>query len=142
MKKLFSREFIAYGVFGLLTTLANILTFQLLFEHAGIAYGVANVVAVLAAKVFAYITNKLFVFRSRCENTGELVLEIVKYVFARGFTGLVDIFGMFLAVEMMGVDVMLAKYAIQVIVIVLNYVLGKSVVFRKYERRKTAKAYA
>lgn len=130
MKKVLSREFISYAVFGVLTTIANIFIFKLLFEQLGMAYGIANIIAVLTAKVLAYITNKLFVFRHRCANAKELLLEIVKYVFARGFTGLIDIFGMFFAVELLHADEMLTKYVIQVIVIILNYILGKKIVFR------------
>lgn len=135
-KKVFSREFITYGVFGVLTTLVNVLVFKLLFENLAIAYGAANIIAVLSAKIFAYITNKLFVFRSHCTNFKELLLEICKYVFARGFTGLIDIFGMFFAVELLHADEMITKYVIQVIVIILNYILGKKVVFKKNERNK------
>lgn len=141
-KKVFSREFITYGVFGVLTTLVNILVFKLLFENLAIAYGVANIIAVLSAKIFAYITNKLFVFRSHCENIKELIIEILKYVFARGFTGLIDIFGMFFAVELLNADEMITKYIIQVIVIILNYILGKKVVFKRYERNKETEKIA
>ena len=136
IKKVFSREFITYGIFGVLTTLVNILIFKLLFENIGIDYGIANIIAVLSAKVFAYVTNKLFVFKHHCENIKELLLEILKYVFARGFTGLVDIFGMFFAVEILNADEMITKYIIQVIVIVLNYILGKKVVFKNNDRSK------
>ena len=135
-KKIFSREFITYGIFGVLTTLVNILTFQLLFENFSIAYGIANIIAVLFAKVFSYITNKLFVFHSHCATWKELILEILKYVFARGFTGLIDIFGMFFAVEVLKADEMITKYIIQVIVIILNYILGKKVVFKKHDKNK------
>lgn len=136
LRKVFSREFITYGVFGVLTTLVNILIFKVLFENFAVAYGIANIIAVLSAKVFAYITNKLFVFRSHCANLKELILEIIKYVFARGFTGLIDIFGMFFAVELLKADEMNTKYIIQVIVIILNYILGKKVVFKKHDRCK------
>lgn len=138
LKKVFSREFITYGVCGVLTTLVNILAFKLLFENLAIAYGIANIIAVLSAKLFAYLANKLVVFRSHCANMKELLIEIMKYVFARGFTGLVDIGGMFFAVEVLQADEMITKYVIQVIVIVLNYVLGKSVVFNKKQQDEPA----
>ncbi len=138
IRKVFSREFISYAVFGVLTTIANILVFKLLFEHVGMAYGIANIIAVLTAKVLAYITNKLFVFRHHCANAKELLLEIIKYVFARGFTGLIDIFGMFFAVELLHADEMMTKYIIQVIVIVLNYILGKKLVFRNFKKQELA----
>lgn len=139
LKKVCSREFITYVIFGVVTTLVNIFVFKILFENFTIAYGIANIIAVLTAKVVAYITNKLFVFRSKCENFKELCFEIIKYVFARGLTGLLDIFGMFFAVEVLKADEMITKYIIQVIVIILNYILGKKVVFKKHERSKKIK---
>lgn len=142
MKKVFSKEFITYGIFGVMTTLVNILVFQLLWKEAGIAYGIANIIAVLAAKVFAYLTNKCFVFRSHCANIRELLMEIIRYIFARGFTGLIDILGMLFAVEILMADEMIAKYIIQVIVIVLNYIFGKRLVFRGNEKNKERTATA
>jgi putative flippase GtrA len=135
LKKVFSREFISYGVFGVLTTLVNILLFQFGMK-LGIAYAVANVLAVLGAKLFAYVTNKLFVFRHHCATKKELLLEILRFVFARGFTGLVDILGMIFAVEVLHADEMIAKYVLQVIVILLNYILSKKVVFKDHDREK------
>lgn len=142
MKKLFFREFITYGIFGVMTTLVNILVFQLLWKEMGIIYGIANIIAVLAAKVFAYLTNKCFVFRSHCANIRELLMEIIRYIFARGFTGLIDIFGMLFAVEILMADEMIAKYIIQVIVIVLNYIFGKRLVFRGNEKNRERTATA
>lgn len=142
MKKLFFREFITYGIFGVMTTLVNILVFQLLWKEMGIIYGIANIIAVLAAKVFAYLTNKCFVFRSHCANIRELLMEIIRYIFARGFTGLIDIFGMLFAVEILMADEMIAKYIIQVIVIVLNYIFGKRLVFRENEKNRERTATA
>lgn len=142
MRKVFSREFITYGIFGVMTTLVNILVFQLLWKESGIAYGIANIIAVLAAKVFAYLTNKCFVFRSHCANIRELLVEIIRYIFARGFTGLIDIFGMLFAVEILMADEMIAKYIIQVIVIILNYILGKRLVFRGNEKNRERTATA
>ena len=135
-KKVFSREFISYGVFGVLTTLVNILLFRLGMA-VGITYSVANILAVLGAKLFAYVTNKLFVFRHHCANTKELLLEIVRFIFARSFTGVIDILGMIFAVEVLHADEMIAKYVLQVIVILLNYVLSKKIVFRSQNAKET-----
>lgn len=135
LKKVFSREFISYVVFGVLTTVVNILLFRVGLE-AGITYSIANLIAIIGAKVFAYITNKLFVFRHRCESFRALLLEMLRFVFARGFTGLVDFFGLLFAVELLHADEMIAKYILQVIVILLNYILSKKVVFKDHDRRK------
>ena len=136
LKKVFSREFITYGIFGVLTTLVNIL----LFDGGmvlGITYSLANLIAILGAKVFAYVTNKLFVFRHHCESFRALMLEMVRFVFARGFTGLVDFFGLLFAVEILHADAMISKYVLQVIVILLNYVLSKKIIFRSAKNAET-----
>lgn len=135
LKKVFSREFISYGVFGLLTTAVNILLFQTGL-WLGITYSVANLIALFGAKLFAYVTNKLFVFRHRCENIRELLLEIARFVFARGFTALVDFFGLLFAVEVLCCDEMSAKLVLQVIVVLLNYILSKKVVFPSAKQQK------
>lgn len=135
LKKVFSREFITYGIFGVLTTLVNILLFRLGLE-LGIVYGIANLIAILGAKIFAYVTNKFFVFRHRCGSLKALLGEILRFVFARGFTGLVDFFGMLLAVELLHADEMLTKYILQVIVILLNYIFSKKLVFRSRDPEK------
>lgn len=142
INKVFSREFISYVVFGLLTTIVNIAIFEIGMK-LGIVYGIANIIAVIGAKLFAYVTNKLFVFQHKCANAKELVIEIIKFVFARGFTGLVDIFGMFLAVELLSADKTITKCVLQVIVIILNYILSKKVVFKDSaaERKSLKKAY-
>ena len=69
-------------------------------------------------------------------------MEIIRYIFARGFTGLIDIFGMLFAVEILMADEMIAKYIIQVIVIVLNYIFGKRLVFRGNEKNRERTATA
>ena len=140
IKKLFSREVISYIICGLVTTLVNILLFKILFENCNVTYGIANIIAVVLAKVFAYFANKYFVFQHRCESKREVLAEMTKYIITRGFTGLIDIFGMFFAVEILHANQMTTKYILQVIVIVLNYLLGKNVVFKDSKiDRKTKK---
>lgn len=136
------RELSLYGVFGVLTTVVNICVYQLLLLV--VDYRIGNLVAIFASKLFAYVTNKLFVFRSRCNSAGELVAEMLRFTVARGFTGLVDYFGLIVAVELLNCNRIHAKYALQLLVIVLNYVLGKRAVYlngrsRGPETQKTEK---
>lgn len=122
------RELIVYGLVGVTTTLVNLGAYYGLLA-LGVDYALANLVAIVSAKVYAYFGNKFFVFRSRCATWGELVGELVRYVLARGFTGLVDFFGLIVAVEYLGADERFSKLVLQVVVIVLNFVLGKFAVF-------------
>ncbi len=121
------QELLSYGFFGAATTVVNIAAYQLLLLF--LDYRISNLIAIIVSKLFAYITNKLFVFHSRCANMKELILEMSRFVLARGATGLVDYFGLIVAVEVMGLNLIWSKYGLQILVIILNYVLGKKAVF-------------
>lgn len=133
-KKKEFRELIRYGVAGLSTTLINIGIYQLLL-FMRLDYIGANLIALVISKVYGYIINKLFVFRSRCPDMTELIKEIACYITARGGTGLIDYFGMMVLVELFKEDEIISKYIIQVIVIVLNFLFGKFFVFKRLIRR-------
>ena len=121
------RELFRYAVFGAATTVVNIAVYQLLLLF--LDYRISNLIAILASKLFAFVTNKRFVFRSRCHSLRELLGEILRFILARGATGLLDYFGLILAVEVFRLDRVWSKYGLQALVIVLNYVLGKKAVF-------------
>lgn len=124
------REFIVYVIVGLSTTLVNILIYRGLLA-VQVDYKIANLFALILCKVYGYVANKIIVFRSHCSSFRELMLEMLRFVFARGFTGLVDYFGLIFAVEILHFDKIISKYVLQAIVILLNYILGKFMVFRK-----------
>lgn len=128
-KKSFS-EIVRYGIAGVTTTLVNIGLYQglLLF---GIDYKAANLIAIIGSKIYGYIVNKLFVFKSHCATRKELLIEIGKFIGARGITGIVDYLGLILLVEVFNLDKVISKYGITVVVIVLNYIFGKFLVFKK-----------
>lgn len=123
------REILSYGIFGVMTTVVNIAVYQVLVSIFEIEYWISNLMALLASKIFAYVVNKKFVFHSKCKDTKALLKEIIRFVFARGATGLIDYFGLILAVEVFSFNRVYSKYALQAIVIILNFVLGKKAVF-------------
>lgn len=125
-----NRELISYVIFGVTTTAVNIIIFQLLYS-CGIDYKWANLVALILGKAYAYVTNKLFVFRSHCDGWVELMKEFIRFVAARGVTGLIDYFGMIIAVEVWGLSALVTKYFLQILIIILNYVFSKWTVFIK-----------
>ena len=127
-------DFFRYGVFGVATTVLNIVTYQLLLLFFD--YRVSNVIAIIVSKTFAYVTNKFFVFHSRCGNRKELIKEIIRFVLARGATGLLDFFGLIFAVDVMHFSRIWSKYVLQVFIIILNYVLGKKAVFLSDNRNE------
>jgi putative flippase GtrA len=122
------QELMSYLVFGLLTTVINVGVFNLLFV-LDVKYQLANLAALILAKLFAYFTNKHFVFKTKTRQGYESLREFIRFVFARGFTGLVDYFGLIFLVEVMVLSPVYSKYGLQIVVIVLNYILGKKLVF-------------
>lgn len=129
------KELFWYGISGVTTTLVNVGLFYVL-QKAGMEYNLANLIAIISAKLYAFITNKYLVFRTKSEGFLDACLEFFKFFIARGFTGVVDFVGVWFMVSVCGIDRMISKYVIQVVVIVLNYVLGKLFVFIKKEDKE------
>lgn len=125
-----TKELVMYGAFGVATTVVNIVLYRVLLMFS-IDYKISNLIALIFTKLFAYIVNKNFVFHSKCQNILQLCKEFLKFVVARGFTGIIDYFGLIFAVEVMGFSQVYSKYVLQFIVIVLNYIFGKKAVFNK-----------
>lgn len=95
---------------------------------------VANVISVAAAMMFAYFTNSTFVFESEASTFREKFGEFVKFISARLVTMVVEVGGVWLMADVMRMNDYIAKFIIQFIVLVLNYILSKFLVFRKKER--------
>lgn len=89
-------------------------------------YSYANLIALILSKSWGFISNKSFVFQSQTE-TAETFRELINYTFARGFTALIDYFGLILFVEQFHTSKQLSKYIITAVVIIMNYVLSKFV---------------
>ncbi len=136
------REVIMYLIFGGLTTLVNFIVFAAL-RYFGVALLLTNIAAWICAVLFAYITNKKWVFRSHTADNRELFREIVSFYGARIFSLLVE-----LALFWLWTDIILisnpemnttlyeycVKLIIQVIVIVLNYIFSKFFIFTKKKK--------
>lgn len=130
------RELVRYGIAGVVTSLVNIGVFYVL-NSLGINYKISNIFAIVLSKVTAFFSNKYYVFHSRCESFGAAVKECLKFIVARGFTGVVDYFGVIFMVDMLKIDENISKITIQVLVIILNYVFGKLLVFNKKKNKIT-----
>lgn len=138
IKKLFHDErilkIIRYVFFGGCTTLINFVLFALLKDVLGIEINIANTIAVISSILFAYVTNKLFVFRSQTEGNGALIREMISFFSARGITLLLDIGSIFLIHTVMHVDEAYSFYTkaiVNVAVLILNFVFSQKFVFNK-----------
>lgn len=128
------KEVINYLIFGVLTTLVNILGYAFLAKVLKINYMVSNVTALMVSIIFAYITNKLFVFESKKNTLKDITKELVSFFACRGVTALMDIALMYVTVSMLHFNDMLMKVVVNVLVIVLNYVFSKLFVFKNKEK--------
>ncbi|MCM3763509.1 GtrA family protein [Neobacillus niacini] len=124
------KEVISYLVFGVLTTLVNIVSYFILVKFMGIDYKWATTIAWVLSVLFAFITNKLYVFNSRRMGVAILAKEFVSFVFFRLLSYFIDIGMMILLVEWLKVDDVFAKVAANVVVIVMNFFASKLFVFK------------
>jgi len=131
-----SAEAIRYIVIGVMTTLVNFALFALMTRVLHIDVTVSNITSIAVSILFAFVTNKLVVFRHKSETRGALVSEFIKFVGARLLTMALEVGFVFLAVEVLKQDELLGKLASQVLVIIGNYFISKFLVFRKKDTSK------
>lgn len=137
MKGLFrkNRELISYLVFGVLTTAVNYITY-LLFAPLFTTTTVPTAIAWILSVIFAYITNRIFVFRSTARGWRALSFEVISFFGARALSGVLDVAFMWLFADYMGFNDKWMKLISNIFVIIFNYIASKLVVFRKNKTTK------
>ena len=125
------KSFIAYAFFGVCTTLVNLLCYRLFYFALGLPNVPATGIAWLFAVLFAFVTNKLWVFESKSWSVSVMLPEVAKFFVCRIATGILDVAMMWLSVDKMHWNAMAWKLISNIIVIVLNYVASKLVIFVK-----------
>jgi len=133
-------EIISYLFFGVLTTIVSLVTYyifaKLLFNSGSqLDIQISNVLSWICAVTFAYTTNRIFVFKSKSKGK-EIIKEITGFFSARVFSLLVDMGSMFVLTYYIGMDDMIAKLILQVVVTILNYVLSKLFIFKKEKQHE------
>ena len=127
-----NKEIINYLIFGVLTTVVSFVVYFIFAKVFKIDEVISNVISWFFSVLFAFITNKLYVFESKETGKKTLLKEIISFYLARLFTGVVCDLGVFaLMVKTFKINDVLSKLVTQVIVIILNYVLSKLILFRK-----------
>lgn len=139
------KELLTYVIFGGLTTLVNFVAFYVVTQILGEElYLLNNAIAWVVSVVFAYVTNKLFVFESKSWNLKLVAKESVEFVGARIFSFLIEEGGMLLFVSVLGfgeisfnifgftiTGQLIAKLILAVVVVIMNYFFSKFIIFRK-----------
>lgn len=123
-----NKEVIMYLIFGVLTTVVNIVVYYIFNDVLQVHYMISNVIAWILSVLFAYITNRKYVFES---NSDSIITEFTKFVGSRVSTGILDMVMMWLFVDLLHVNSMLSKIISNAFVIISNYVLSRLFVFKK-----------
>ena len=124
-------DILSYLFFGGLTTLVNFLVYIPCYNWLELSATVSNVIAWVVAVAFAYLTNKPFVFRSHDWSWKTVGPELTKFVGCRIGSGLLETALIFLTVDLLHLNGNVMKLLLAVIVVILNYVGSKLLVFRK-----------
>lgn len=129
------KEVIKYLIFGVLTTVVNFVAYYLfiyLFKTSEGMYGlVSNILANVVAILFAYFTNRNFVFESKSVGFKAITREIVSFFACRIFSMVIDALIYFVGCTLLKMPDFIVKFIGQVVVIILNYVFSKLIVFKK-----------
>lgn len=124
------KQILLYLIFGGLSFLVN-LSFFFLFNYClSINELVANVLAWIITVIFVFITNKLWVFSSGKTDFSQTVKEFLLFIAGRIGTLVLEEALLFLLITVAGLNVMLVKIIAQIVVIVLNYIISRLIVFR------------
>lgn len=125
------KELILYVFFGGLTTLVNWGGYWLLADLFHVPYLWATAIAQIVSILFAYVTNRIWVFESKAKGVAAVFWEMVRFFGCRGASFVLDLLCMCVGVGALHINDKVMKLLSNVIVIIVNYVFSKVFVFRK-----------
>ena len=125
------RDVVIYLVFGVMTTLVNYIVYLACYNLLGLSATFSNVIAWAAAVGFAFVTNKPFVFQSHDWSAATVVPELIKFLGTRIGSGLLETAILGVSVDLLRWNGNLWKILTSVLVVVINYVGSKLLVFKK-----------
>lgn len=122
-----NKEIVMYLIFGVLTTLVNIIVYYIFNDLLHVHYMISNGIAWFLSVVFAYITNRKFVFSS---GFNSIATEFSRFIGTRLSTGLMDMVIMWLLIDILHVNSFFSKIFSNILVVISNYILSKLFVFK------------
>jgi len=124
-------DILAYLIFGVLTTVVNYIVYLPAYNLLDLSAAVSNAIAWVVAVAFAFLTNKPFVFKSHDWSKETVIPELTKFVSCRVASGAMETVILLITVDVLGWNGNIWKLVTQVMVVVLNYVFSKLIVFKK-----------
>lgn len=134
IKKLLDRDVILYIIFGILTTLVNFVTFYILNSLMKVNANISNLVAIPLAILFAYFTNRKWVFHTQAKGFEENFNEFCKFIAGRAVTMIIEFFGCML-LFMIPIPEIISKLIVSVIIIILNFFISKFFAFKQKDKK-------
>ena len=127
IKKLYKKhkDIIPYLFFGVCTTIINVAIYWIATHIFNMPIMIGTILAWFLAVLFAYITNRKWVFHSKTKTIQEIGKEVISFFICRILTGIVDWTGMFLGVNIFALNDIIIKFSTNIVVIVLNYIASK-----------------
>lgn len=132
LRKLWNKykDIIPYAFFGVCTTAVNVVVYWVCAHLLNWSVMPSTIFAWVAAVLFAYLTNRRWVFHSEAKTSKDITKEIIAFFGCRLATGVFDWVGMFIFVDLFGLNDVLVKFAANIFVIILNYIASKFLIFR------------
>lgn len=134
MKKVPTRQILLYGLFGVFTSIINVLFFWALLELK-MSYKTANFITLLVVKIVSYVVNRIWVFKSNVTGFLPVIKEFLAFMITRGLTMLIDFFGVIFLVDVFALNPKFSKYAMIIVVVIINYFFGQAVFSKSNEKR-------
>ena len=131
-------DFILYMIFGALATAINTAGYWLLYSILGIPNLLSTALALTITIIFAFFTNKMFVYKSKSWEIAVLIKESSGFLICRALTGIFDMLFMLIAVDVLALFPVLMKLIAALLVGLMNYLAGKFLIFKRDNENKTA----
>ena len=130
------REQIMYIIFGVLTTIVNYVVYLVLTKMMNIDYMISTVISQIFAMIFAYITNKIYVFEAKNNSFKGLIKEMVSFFSVRIVSLFLDMGFMKLFVDIMHLNDAIMKLVSNALIIIANYIFSKLFIFKKNDKKE------
>ncbi|OAB43034.1 teichoic acid glycosylation protein [Paenibacillus glacialis] len=130
------KEVISYIIFGVLTTVINLIVYVILTKASGMDYRIATTIAWIVSIVFAFITNKKFVFGNVNNGFSVMIRELMLFVAFRALSFVLDIIVLVVLIELLQFNDLISKGITNVLVVIFNYVASKMYIFKSSKKIK------
>lgn len=134
IRKLLDRDVILYIIFGILTTLVNFVVFYILNSLIKLNENISNLIAIPLAILFAYFTNRKWVFHTKAKGFEENFNEFCKFIAGRAATMIIEFFGC-MVLFLTPIPKMISKIIVSIIIIILNFFISKFFAFKQKDEK-------